>query len=213
MLVNQCRCHRRRVRMPLMTSPSDFTAVCTILALTGVGPALAAADAPPPKPPLHLRIGVEQLRNPFWYEAHGSPAEAKEFWDKQHWERAFRQWAGDGYNAVLYWVEPWTETAWPSFLVRHQKFPEARELTPMGPAFGVRNERARAFTEAAVAELFQTYADLDGLHGGLGEALPGKRSTWYREAIAPGLKRSGRSKKGPDLLNSGSLNSGAQTPF
>jgi hypothetical protein len=62
----------------------------------------------------------------------------------------------------------------------------------MGPAFGVRDRQTRAFTEAAIADLFQTYPDLDGLDGGLGEALPGKRSAWYREAIAPGLRRSGR---------------------
>ena len=65
-------------------------------------------------------------------------------------------------------------------------------LKEMGPHFGVRNELTRAFTEAAIAELFQTYDHLDGLCGGMGEALPGKRSTWYKEAIVPGLMRSGR---------------------
>jgi hypothetical protein len=62
----------------------------------------------------------------------------------------------------------------------------------MGPAFGVRNKLTREFTQVSITELFRTYADLDGLYGGLGEALPGKRSTWYREAIVPGLLRSGR---------------------
>src|SRR5205814_10130642 len=62
----------------------------------------------------------------------------------------------------------------------------------MGPAFGVRNELTRAFTEEAIAELFQTYPDLDGIDGGMGEALPGKRSSWYKQAIVPGLRRSGR---------------------
>jgi hypothetical protein len=205
-------------------------------------------------PTLEVRMCFEQLRNPFWYEAKGHQAEGKEFWDKRHWDRVLKAWADDGYNAVLYWPEPWTETAWPSFLIPHAKFPEARELTAaqserliehlkwifgrahvhglknflfdyqvvttrafakthgldkdlpvsetvdhrhnlkdqMGPAFGVRNKRTREFTEEAIAELFRTYADLDGLYGGLGEALPGKRSTWYQEAIAPGLKRSGR---------------------
>jgi hypothetical protein len=206
------------------------------------------------RPALALRMGVEQLRNPFWYESHGQGAEARNFWDKKYWDRALKEWADDGYNAIHYWVEPWTETAWQAFLIPHKEFPEARELTgeqvdkivehvrwifqraherglknfmfnyqvvttasfakargldkelpvsaavdfrhnlkgQLGPAFGVRNEATRAFTEAAIAELFQTYADLDGLNGGLGEALPGKRSTWYRQAIAPGLKRSGR---------------------
>src|SRR5947208_13844166 len=95
--------------------------------------AAAAAGAPPPvkeRAALDVRVCVEQLRNPFWYEAHGQPAEAKEFWDRAHWERVLKAWAADGYNAVLYWPEPWTQTAWPSFLVRHEKFHEARELTP-----------------------------------------------------------------------------------
>src|SRR5262245_28332938 len=63
----------------------------------------------------------------------------------------------------------------------------------MGPHFGVRNELTRAFTEAAIAEVIRTYPDLDGLCGAMGEALPGKRSAWYREAVVPGLRRSGRS--------------------
>jgi hypothetical protein len=201
-----------------------------------------------------LRMGVEQLRNPYWYEEHGQLEEARRFWDRSDWESRLKAWSKEGYNAVLYWVEPWTEHAWQTFLIRHREFPEARELTPeqsdriiahvnwifrrahqfglknylfsyfvvttrpfarahrmdremplsssvdlrhnmkgqMGFHFGVRNEQTRAFTESAIAELFQTYKDLDGLNGGMGEALPGERSTWYREAVAPGLKRSGR---------------------
>jgi hypothetical protein len=253
--------------MPTMASLSKSVGAGALGALAGFavgvsllpGTAVPAArqnrpPAPKPAPALEVRMGFEQLRNPFWYEANGQHAEAKAFWDKAHWERVLKGWADDGYNALLYWPEPWTETAWPAFLLRHEKFPEARELTPeqasrvvaqvrwifarahehglknflfdyqavstrafarahgldgelpvsttvdhrhnmkgqMGPAFGVRNKLTRAFTEEAIAELFRTYADLDGLHGGLGEALPGRRSAWYREAIAPGLKRSGR---------------------
>jgi hypothetical protein len=238
--------------------PAGPLAVAAAAGLLITLAATAAAGAPPKgpgaAPALEVRVCVEQLRNPFWYEAKGQAEEAKQFWDRQHWERALKAWAADGYNAVLYWPEPWTETAWPAFLIPHAKFPEARVLTPeqtdrivthvkwifakahecglknylfdyqavttsafakahgldkelpvsatvdhrhnmkgqMGPAFGVRTKLTREFTEEAIAELFRTYADLDGLYGGLGEALPGKRSTWYREAIAPGLKRSGR---------------------
>ena len=205
-------------------------------------------------PPLEVRIGLEQLRNPFWYETHGQPEEARYFWDRRHWEGVLRQWASDGYNGLIYWVEPWTETHWKHFLIRHAEFPDAADLSPeetdrviehvnwifttahevglknylfdyhvvttktfaqahgmaremevsetvdwrhnlkdhMGAAYGVRNEQTRAFTEAAIAELFQTYENLDGLIGQMGEALPGKRSTWFREAVVPGLKRSGR---------------------
>ena len=32
-------------------------------------------------------------------------------------------------NAVLYWIEPWNKHCWQTFLIRHQKFPEARDLT------------------------------------------------------------------------------------
>ena len=66
------------------------------------------------------------------------------------------------------------------------------ESDPLGPHFGVRNALTRAFTEAVTTELLQIYRDLDGFYGEMGEALPGKRSTWYQEAIVPALKGSGR---------------------
>ena len=205
-------------------------------------------------PRFALRIRAEQLRNPYWYEANGDRDAARDFWDMNAWERMLTTLAGEGYNAVLYMPEPWREHWWQTFLIRHDEFPEARDVpleqydrmiaqvrrvfarahglglknffwsyfTVTTPAFarahgmdremptsetvdwrhspaagtgwhfGVRNEQTRAFTEAAVAEVFKTYADLDGLCGAMGEALPGKRSTWYREAVAPGLKRCGR---------------------
>ena len=62
----------------------------------------------------------------------------------------------------------------------------------MGAQYGVRNEWTRAYTEAAIAELFRIYEDLDGLTGGMGESLPGKKSSWFAEAVVPGLQRSGR---------------------
>src|SRR5262245_37852321 len=203
---------------------------------------------------LGMRIGVETLRNPYWYAENGHPQEAKQFWDRDHWDRVLRGWKAEGYNHVVYWVEPWNRHAWQTFLIRHAEHPEARELTreqsdkviehvawifgrahelglknllfsyfivttpafarahrldrelpvsasvdfrhnlkDMGYHFGVRNEATRKFTEAAVAELFRTFKDLEGLYGAMGEAVPGKRSTWYREAVVPGLKRSGRS--------------------
>src|SRR5262249_45753872 len=77
-----------------------------------------------------LRIGVEQLRNPYWYAEHGQQEEARRFWDRKEWDGRLREWAGEGYNALLYWVEPWTEHAWQTCLIRHTEFPEARELTP-----------------------------------------------------------------------------------
>jgi hypothetical protein len=57
---------------------------------------------------------------------------------------------------------------------------------------GVRNELTRAYTESVFAEFPQVYEDLDGFFGDLGEALPGDRGTFFREAIAPGLRRCGR---------------------
>ncbi len=79
---------------------------------------------------LELRIGVETLRNPFWYAEHGRQAEAQQFWDRAGWDRALRVWANEHYNAILYWVEPWSKSGWQTFLIRHRKFPEARDLRP-----------------------------------------------------------------------------------
>src|SRR4051812_2748988 len=99
-----------------MTPRSPSAVVCTLLVLVGLAiGALVLARAPfaspPERPPaLELRVGVEQLRNPFWYEAKGHADEVREFWDRDHWERVLKGWADDGYNALLYWVEPWTET-------------------------------------------------------------------------------------------------------
>ena len=59
----------------------------------------------------------------------GYDAEAKQFWDRDHWDRVLRGWAAEGYTHVLYWVEPWNKHAWQTFLVRHREHPEARELT------------------------------------------------------------------------------------
>jgi hypothetical protein len=222
--------------------------------------ALSCARCPAQSPPpasggrvLGVRIGVETLRNPFWYAENGHVEEAQQFWDKDRWDRVLRGWAEEGYNHLIYWVEPWNKHASQTFLIRHKDHPEARELTAeqcaritkhvgwifgrahalglknllfsyfivttpafarahgmdrdlpvsasvdfrhnlkeMGHHFGVRNEATRSFTESAVAELFETYKDLDGLYGSMGEAVPGKRSTWYREAVVPGLARAGR---------------------
>jgi len=57
---------------------------------------------------------------------------------------------------------------------------------------GVRNELTRSYTEAVFAEFPQVYEDLDGFFGDLGEALPGDKGRFFKEAIAPGLRRCGR---------------------
>jgi hypothetical protein len=57
---------------------------------------------------------------------------------------------------------------------------------------GVRNEITRRYTEALIHEICTTYEDLDGFDAPMGECVPGDRSTYFREAIVPGLKRSGR---------------------
>jgi hypothetical protein len=233
--------------------------LCLIAAVAAMSWLVAGPPQAPPTSParlnraLEVRIGVETLRNPYWYAEQGHHEEAKQFWDRDHWDRVLRGWAAEGYTHVLYWVEPWNRHAWQTFLLRHTDCPEARELsdeqadrlvrhvawvfgrahelglknllfsyfivtTPafarahdqdrdlpmsasvdfrhnlrhMGHHFGVRNEATRRFTEAALTELFRTYPHLDGLYGSMGEAVPGKRSTWFREAVAPGLKGAGR---------------------
>ena len=77
-----------------------------------------SANSDPPAPPsraLAVRIGVETLRNPYWYAEHGYSQEEKQFWDRDHWDRILRGWADEGYTYVLYWVEPWNRHAWQTF--------------------------------------------------------------------------------------------------
>ncbi len=57
---------------------------------------------------------------------------------------------------------------------------------------GVWNETTRAYVEALYAELPRLYPELEGFYGFLGEPMPGERTRLFREAIAPGLARSGR---------------------
>src|SRR5262249_21216963 len=76
-----------------------------------------------------MRIGVETLRNPYWYEEQGLNEDVRRFWDKKEWERILRGWKDEHYSAVIYWIEPWNKHGWQTFLVRHERFPEARGLT------------------------------------------------------------------------------------
>jgi hypothetical protein len=249
--------HAKGCQMSIRPRPTLRVKVVLVIAvpLLMICGARAAKDPVPARRgrTLGIRVGVETLRNPFWYAENGYVDEAKQFWDKDRWDRVLRGWVDDGYNHLIYWVEPWNKHAWQTFLIRHNAHPEARELTAeqsakvtkhvawifgrahelgiknllfsyfivttpafarahemdkdlpvsasvdfrhnlkdMGHHFGVRNEATREFTESAIAELFETYEALDGLYGSMGEAVPGKRTTWYREAVAPGLKRSGR---------------------
>jgi alpha-beta hydrolase superfamily lysophospholipase len=57
---------------------------------------------------------------------------------------------------------------------------------------GVRTDLTRAYTEAVFREFVETYDDLDGFYGCMGETVPGKRSSFFREAIAPALKSARR---------------------
>src|SRR5437867_4489156 len=94
-------------------------------------PAPAAQNPDPARPRFPLRVRAEQLRNPFWYDANGDRDAARDFWDMDSWERILATLAGEGYNAVLYMPEPWQQHAWQTFLIRHDEFPEARDV-PLG---------------------------------------------------------------------------------
>ena len=59
-------------------------------------------------------------------------------------------------------------------------------------ASGTRNTLTESYLKAVYTEMVQTYNDLDGFFGPIGEAVPGVRSTLFRNAIAPGLKQAGR---------------------
>ncbi len=56
----------------------------------------------------------------------------------------------------------------------------------------IRNDLTTAYTTAVFGELLQLYPDLHGFMGFNGEPLPGNRSTFFGEAIAPALKASNR---------------------
>src|SRR5262245_18037418 len=114
-----------------------FARVCrsmgrVVASLAALGSSCVLAQAAPASVarPLAVRIGVETLRNPFWYAEQGFAPEAEQFWDRRHWDRVLQGWAAEGYTHVLYWVEPWNKHAWQTFLVPHARQPEARELTP-----------------------------------------------------------------------------------
>lgn len=194
--------------------------------------------------PLPIRMCKLDLDHPWYFEKIGALDRAKTLWDRKTWNRLLKQRSEEGYNAIYWWVNPWMDEPWQSWMISHKTihyarvlsdqktadvfeqlnwlFGRARELGMMnflhnqciattkpfaekhdlkgvtvgqefrGREWGDRNELTRDFTEKTMAELFQTYETLDGIIGPLGDVLPGKRSTWYPEAIVPGLKRSGR---------------------
>ncbi len=59
----------------------------------------------------------------------------------------------------------------------------------------VRNDLTVKYTQAVFGELISLYPDLSGFMGFNGEPVPGNRSTFFREAIAPALKNSERNPK------------------
>jgi hypothetical protein len=227
---------------------SSAAALGTVLPLVDRKTAVAHTT-PPQAPnganqPLPIRMCMFNLNHPWFYEKAGHKDMADSFWDRRAWEALMTVRAGEGYNAIYWWVNPWTEEPWQSWFIAHNDYPEARVLTDdqfqrvrdqlnwlygrarelgmknfqntqcivttkpfakahgfkgvgiegdfRGVEWGDRNELTREFTEKTIAELFQTYDALDGLMCPLGDSLPGKRSTWYGEAIVPGLRRSGR---------------------
>lgn len=186
------------------------------------------------------------------------------FWNFDYWAAVADTLAAEGFTAIV-WYGPNELTNGQHMLVRHDEFPEARELTPerndsiidlwqrifdhartqglenylmtqhifFTRAFAdehgllnpgpnsptvshwqergypnfwpgdpapihnccVRTELTRAYTEAVYVELIDTYQSLDGFWGFSGEPVPGNRSTFYRDAILPGLQRASRPMK------------------
>lgn len=94
------------------------------------------------------------------------------------------------YACFIYWTK--------AFGIAHglnKPMPASPTVTPEysgNTNAGVRNELTRRYTEALIAEICKTYENLDGFYGPMGELVPGDRSTYYKEAVVPGLKRSGR---------------------
>ena len=239
-------------RRDLLKSGAIATAT---VAMAGKNPYVHAGEASiASKPqsteePFAFRAILELVHQPYYHEAQGNTGAVQQFWDRPGWEAALRKNRDEGYNAIIYFVDPWLRHLWQDFMIRNEAYPEAREFTqqqvedvidqmnwifdkahelglqnfifnhcvyvPMpfavhhgldqlpdntpqvasygrGGNWGVRNELTRAYTQAAITELFQVYPNLDGMVSPLGETLPGKRSTWFGEAIVPGLQGSGR---------------------
>jgi hypothetical protein len=193
---------------------------------------------------LQVRMCRFVLDHPWYNEKHGHKDKADAFWDRDRWNKLLSLRAGEGYNAIYWWADPWTEEPTLAWFIPLEDYPEARMLSDeqfqrtrghltwlfgrarelgmlnfqnlqfiattsrfaeahqlkgvsvggdfRGAAWGTRNELTRKFTESTIAELFKTYDSLDGIICPLGDSLPGKRSAWYREAVVPGLRRSGR---------------------
>src|SRR5262245_23611492 len=69
-------------------SLSGTTSVAQSLAKAG--DELAKPAGPMQGRALSVRIGVETLRNPFWYAENGYKVEAEQFWNQKHWERILK---------------------------------------------------------------------------------------------------------------------------
>ena len=60
------------------------------------------------------------------------------------------------------------------------------------PECGVVNDDTKRYTAGVFEEFARLYEDLDGFYAAIGECLPGDRGAFFRDAIVPGLERSGR---------------------
>ncbi|HKB15905.1 MAG TPA: hypothetical protein VKF62_07555, partial [Planctomycetota bacterium] len=229
------------------------------LALALLSGAAACACVASTRPPAPETLRARSL--PFRAILQGYPApDDPVFWDRGFWSARLSEWSREGLNAVV-WFGPGELTTGEQLLLRHERYPEARELPveesgrridqmrwlfeaaheaglqnlllsqhlffteafgrrhglldprPVSPevthrhnegypdlwrsgrrirACGVRNDLTTAYTRAVYEELIATYPALDGFYGMLGEPLPGRRSAFFREAIAPALRASGR---------------------
>src|SRR5689334_2238759 len=79
---------------------------------------------------LELRMFYIQLDNPFINEKKSKLDTVRAFWDKDTWDSRLKEWAKYGYNAVMYYSEPWQETQWQDMLIRNKDYPEASCNSP-----------------------------------------------------------------------------------
>ncbi|MHB9035389.1 MAG: hypothetical protein ACYC64_01890 [Armatimonadota bacterium] len=103
----------------------------------------------------------------------------------------------------------YTHSVWvtPAFAKAHEIYgpmPESDTVSyfhnhQYGPAVypecGVVNDDTKRYTSGVFAEFAQLYQDLDGFYTDIGECLPGDKAAFFRDAIAPGLRRCGRKPK------------------
>src|SRR5687768_7050177 len=69
----------------------------------------AAAQLKGAAMPLPIRMCKLDLDHPWYFEKRGPQDRAKTLWDRPRWEHLLTTRSEEGYNAIYWWVNPWTK--------------------------------------------------------------------------------------------------------